>query len=149
MYSVLKLVTTLWFCWGMTMIKSICCNIISSLFTIHRKVSRPFLLQMCGKYPETIWGYLQSLEKAILERYVQFYKVSSVLSFNVHLAVISGLESWSRKYLRLWWNSFGSRKNNERKGSRQREIWSPPRNADHAKNWTSSKCCHFIGSLYW
>ena len=116
-------------------------------------------LQFTGKYQDhSCYKCVANISKQFEATYSpwrrQFWKgmcnlkLSSISSFNVH-ALISGLESRSRKYLRLWWNSFGSRKNNERKGSRQREIWSPPRNADHAKNWTSSKCCHFIGSLYW
>ena len=57
------------------------------------------------------------------------------------------MEGGSRKYLWIRWNSFGCRQNHKRKGPRQREIWSPARNADHAKNWTSSKCCHVTRSF--
>ena len=61
----------------------------------------------------------------------------------------AGVEGWSGEYLRLRWDCFSGGQNDQGKGSRQREIWSTSRNADHAKNGTSSKCCHTLRSINW
>ena len=71
-------------------------------------------------------------------------EIVSLLILFIH----SGLEGRGWKHLWLWRHCFGSRQNHQGKGPWQREIWSPSRNANHAKNWTSSKCCHFAGSLH-
>ena len=104
---------------------------------------------MCGKFQGKISDCSLSWEKETLERWHihKWHLLTNCLMYLI-LFIHSGLEGRGWKHLWLWRHCFGSRQNHQGKGPWQREIWSPARNADHAKNWTSSKCCHFAGSLH-